>query len=142
MSESTTTTVALRGLSTVTLWADDVPAAIEWYASVLGTEPYFVRPESPAPPMYVEFRLGDNEDELGILDRRFAPARASGEIGGAVVYWHVDDARETYQRLIDAGASSYEPPVEREAGFITASVVDPFGNVLGLMYNPHWVEHS
>jgi hypothetical protein len=24
-----------------------------------------------------------------------------------------------------------------EAGFVSASVVDPFGNVLGIMYNPH-----
>ena len=23
---------------------------------------------------------------------------------------------------------------------MTASVVDPFGNVLGIMYNPHYVE--
>ncbi|MET0989456.1 MAG: VOC family protein, partial [Glaciihabitans sp.] len=142
MSESTATTVALRGLSTVTLWADDVSAATDWYTGVLGTEPYFVRPEAPESPLYVEFRLGDNHDELGILDRRFAPARASAEIGGAVVYWHADDARATYQRLLDAGASSYEPPVEREAGFVTASVVDPFGNVLGVMYNPNWVENS
>jgi hypothetical protein len=25
-------------------------------------------------------------------------------------------------------------------GFITASVVDPFGNILGIMYNPHYLE--
>ena len=24
--------------------------------------------------------------------------------------------------------------------FVTASVVDPFGNILGVMYNPHYVE--
>lgn len=38
------------------------------------------------------------------------------------------------------GAEEYEPLIEREAGFKTASVVDPFGNVLGLMYNPHYLE--
>ena len=27
-----------------------------------------------------------------------------------------------------------------ESGFVTASVVDPFGNVLGIMTNPHYVE--
>jgi hypothetical protein len=26
------------------------------------------------------------------------------------------------------------------APFATASVVDPFGNILGLMYNPHYLE--
>jgi hypothetical protein len=38
------------------------------------------------------------------------------------------------------GAREYEPLTPREAGFITASVVDPFGNVLGIMYNPHYLE--
>jgi hypothetical protein len=38
------------------------------------------------------------------------------------------------------GAVEYEPLTNREAGFITASVVDPFGNILGLMYNPHYLE--
>ena len=28
----------------------------------------------------------------------------------------------------------------RGGGFITASVVDPFGNVLGIMYNPHYLD--
>jgi hypothetical protein len=30
--------------------------------------------------------------------------------------------------------------IKREAGFVTASVVDPFGNILGLMHSPHFVE--
>jgi hypothetical protein len=27
-----------------------------------------------------------------------------------------------------------------EARFVAASVVDPFGNLLGVMYNPHYLE--
>lgn len=38
------------------------------------------------------------------------------------------------------GAKEYEPLTNREAGFVTASVVDPFGNILGLMYNPNYLE--
>ena len=39
------------------------------------------------------------------------------------------------------GATEYEAITPRgDSGFVTASVVDPFGNVLGIMYNPHWVE--
>ena len=37
-------------------------------------------------------------------------------------------------------ARDYEPITERSGGFITASVVDPFGNVLGIMTNPHYAE--
>ncbi len=32
------------------------------------------------------------------------------------------------------------PYTERGIGFITASVVDPFGDILGIMYNPHYLE--
>ena len=38
------------------------------------------------------------------------------------------------------GATEYEPITPRGEGFVTASVVDPFGNVLGVMYNPHYLE--
>ena len=39
------------------------------------------------------------------------------------------------------GAQEHLPITPRgEAGFVTASVVDPFGNVLGIMYNPHYLE--
>ena len=66
----------LRGLTNVSFWADDVDAATRWYAELLGIEPYFVRPED-GPPAYVEFRLGDHQDELGLIDRRYAPPDAA-----------------------------------------------------------------
>lgn len=39
-------------------------------------------------------------------------------------------------------ATEYQPVTERGQGFVTASVVDPFGNILGIMTNPHHVEMS
>ncbi len=30
--------------------------------------------------------------------------------------------------------------MERGPGFVTASVLDPFGNLLGVMYNRHYLE--
>jgi predicted enzyme related to lactoylglutathione lyase len=135
------TMIDLRGLTTVTFWADDVTEAARWYTDALGVEPYFVRPEPPAPPAYVEFRLGDTLDELGIVDRRWAPAAATSGPGGAVAYWHVADVRATYAELLHLGATPYEEPTERgDGGWITAAVVDPFGNVLGLMHSPHYLE--
>ena len=38
------------------------------------------------------------------------------------------------------GATQLEPPQDRGDAFITATVVDPFGNILGIMYNPHYLE--
>jgi predicted enzyme related to lactoylglutathione lyase len=129
----------LRGFATISYWADDVEAAKNWYAELLGIQPYFIRPEE-GPPAYVEFRVGDYQDELGIIDRRYAPKGAAGDPGGAVMHWHVDDVPATFERLLSMGAKEYQPVTPREAGWITASVVDPFGNVLGIVYNPHYLE--
>ena len=129
----------LRGLTTVSFWADDLIAARDWYADLLGIEPYFQRPEE-GPPAYIEFRIGADEDELGLIDRRYAPPGASRDPGGAVIYWQVDNVAAAVARLVEHGATEYQPVVERDAGFVTASVLDPFGNILGLMYSPHFVE--
>ena len=129
----------LRGLSTVSFYADDILAAQNWYAELLGIEPYFARPVDGR-PAYVEFRIGDYQHELGIIDTRFAPPGRTGKPAGAVIYWHVDDTRAAYGRLISMGATAYQEPVERGPGFVTASVTDPFGNILGIMYNQHYLE--
>ena len=129
----------LRGLATISFWATDVEAAARWYAELLGIDPYFRRPEE-GPPAYLEFRIGDYQHELGLIDSRFAPGAAAPGPGGAIAYWHVDDVRAAFDRLLAMGAREYEAPTERGGGFVTASVVDPFGNLLGVMYNPHYLE--
>lgn len=129
-----------RGFATISFYADDVRAARDWYTELLGVEAYYVFPEPPAPPAYIEFRVGDDEDELGFIDRRYAPGGASNPPGGAVLFWHVDDLAATVKRLLAMGATEYEAITERGGGFITASVVDPFGNLLGVMHNPHHLE--
>jgi predicted enzyme related to lactoylglutathione lyase len=129
----------LRGLSTVNFFADDLGAAVSWYTELLGIEPYFVR-EIQGTPAYVEFRIGDHQHELGFIARRFAPGSVPGQTGGPVTYWHVDDVHATLERLVALGATVHEPVVERGPGFVTASVIDPFGNLLGVMFNRHYLE--
>ena len=58
----------LRGFATVSYYAADLEAAAAWYSEVLGIEPYFRRPG------YIEFRVGDYEHELGIIDAQYRPA--------------------------------------------------------------------
>ncbi|PRZ05178.1 putative enzyme related to lactoylglutathione lyase [Isoptericola sp. CG 20/1183] len=129
----------LRGLTTTTYFADDVTAARDWYAEVLGTEAYFGR-DADGTLAYAEFRIGDYQHELGILDRRFAPVARTGEPAGAVAYWAVDDVEAAYARLLALGAVGHDEPTERGPGFVTAIVVDPFGNLLGVMENAHYLE--
>lgn len=127
----------LRGLTTVRFHAADLDAAKKWYTEVLGVEPYFDKPG------YAEFRFGDYQHELGLLDSRYARELADDvETGpaGVVTYWHVDDVQESLDRLLSLGAKEHEPPREFGQGFVGASVVDPFGNILGIMYNRHYLD--
>jgi predicted enzyme related to lactoylglutathione lyase len=129
----------LRGLSTVSFFAADVPAAQHWYTELLGCEPYFARAIG-GQTAYVEFRIGDYQHELGIVDSRFAAHGAAASSAGAIIYWHVDDVRASVDRLLARGAAVHEPVTERGPGFVTASVVDPFGNILGVMFNQHYLD--
>jgi predicted enzyme related to lactoylglutathione lyase len=140
--EKTSHKQTLRGLALLNFYAADMKAAKEWYSELLGIEPYFERPGSEQ-PAYIEFRLGDYQHEFGIIDSKYAPkgAAAAAGPGGTLVYWHVDDVAATLEKVKAMGAKEYEPLMKRgEAGFVTSSVVDPFGNILGIMYNPHYVE--
>jgi predicted enzyme related to lactoylglutathione lyase len=131
----------LRGFATINYWTDDLQAATRWYAELLGVQPYFQRPGPDGQPAYAEFRIGDYQAELGLITRRFAPSGAAATPGGAIPYWHVDDVAATFQKLLSMGAKEYQPITPwGEEGFVTASVVDPFGNLLGIMYNPHYLE--
>jgi predicted enzyme related to lactoylglutathione lyase len=126
--------MTLRGLTTISFFAADLEKAGEWYTALLGVPPYF-----QVPGAYLEFRIGDDEDELGIINAAYAPHDTTSA-GGAIVYWHVDDLDATLARLQELGATVHEPKRDRGGnGFVTASVLDPFGNILGVMTNPHWL---
>jgi predicted enzyme related to lactoylglutathione lyase len=130
----------LRGMATVNFWADDVVAARAWYTELFGVEAYFQMPDAEH-PAYIEYRIGDYENEFGIIDRKYAPKGMQQGPGGAVLLWHVDDIKAAFERLQALGATEYDPITKRgESGFITASVLDPFGNILGIMQNPHYVQ--
>lgn len=131
-------TTVLRGLATISLFADNLQDAKKWYSNFLEIEPYYQFPDADN-PAYIEFRLGDFEHELGIIDKKYRPASASDQPGGVVAFWHTDDVTSVFAKLIAHGAKEYEKITEREDGFITASVIDPFGNILGIMYNPHYL---
>ncbi|MGK8464001.1 VOC family protein [Nocardia cyriacigeorgica] len=126
----------LRGMATVNFYADDLEAAKDWYTEVFGIPPYF-----HVPGGYYEFRIGDYQQEFGLIAGAYAPGDRKTP-GGAILHWHVDDLQAEFDRLLELGATVFDPITEHGngTGFITASVVDPFGNVLGIMSNPHYLE--
>jgi len=121
----------LRGLATVSFYATDLNAAKKWYTELFGIEPYF------NVPGYIEFRIGDYQHELGIIDSTYAPEGATGKPAGAIVYWHVDDLKASLDKFINKGATLYQPIMDHSGGkgtFVTASVIDPFGNMTNVHY--------
>jgi predicted enzyme related to lactoylglutathione lyase len=118
---------AFLGLRTAKYRAPDIARAKAWYTAALGIEPYFDQ------PFYVGFNVGGFE--LG-LDPDPSSGR-EGE-GSVAVYWGVDDAAAAFARLLAQGATSHSPPQDVGDGIHVASVLDPFGNVLGLIENPHF----
>ncbi|MGY6657207.1 VOC family protein [Amycolatopsis sp. TRM77291] len=130
----------LRGLTTTTFYADDMAAAIEWYSELFGIEPYFVRNGPDGRPAYAEYRIGDYQHEFGLVRGDFRPPMAQPGPGGAIANWAVDNVEDAFAQLLAKGAKEYEPVIERGPGFVTAAVVDPFGNVLGVMFNQHYLD--
>lgn len=55
-----------------------------------------------------------------------------------VSYWGVENIQETFDRLIGLGASENEKPCNVGGEIMTATVKDPFGNVIGLIFYPHF----
>jgi predicted enzyme related to lactoylglutathione lyase len=115
------------GLRTVIYHAPDLAKARSWYSGVLGIEPYFDQ------PFYVGYNVGGYE--LG-LD----PDASSGPVGnqGSVAYWGVADAQAAFDRLISLGARERSAVQEVGERIRVATVFDPFGNVFGIIENPHF----
>jgi len=128
-----------RGFATIAYFADDMTAAEAWYTEFLGQAPYFRR-EANGVTAYIEYRIGDYQAELGIIHSQFAPHSTTEGPAGVIMQWHVDDLQATLDRLLSMGAKELQGITPRGEGFVTAFVVDPFGNIIGIMTNPHYLK--
>jgi predicted enzyme related to lactoylglutathione lyase len=115
------------GLRTVAYRVDDLEAAKIWYAKVLGIEPYFDE------PFYVGFNVGGFELGLHPIEEDEQLG-----IGGATVYWGVYDIELAMATLLEYGATLHGEIQDVGEGILVASVIDPFGNLLGVIRNPHF----
>ena len=114
------------GLRTAAYYVSDITRARDWYTSVLGFGPYFDQ------PFYVGFNVGGYE--LGLQ-----PSEAvTGKAEGVVAYWGVDDAAAALKHLLDKGATPHEDVQDVGENIKVASVKDPFGNIFGVIENPHF----
>jgi len=117
----------LLGLRSAFCYVDDMPAAKTWYTKVLGFPPYFDQ------PFYVGFNVGGFE--LGLSPDRPAPGNTPRAYGA---YWGVKDVKSAYARLLELGAAPRGEIQDVGEGILIADVLDPWGNVFGIIENPHY----
>lgn len=115
----------MQGLRTAIYHVPDLVEAKAWYSRILGFGPYFDE------PFYVGFNVGGYE--LGLM-----PDGGTAGRGGVTVYWGVPDAEAALQELLQAGATLDDPVRDVGEGIKVATVLDPFGNVFGIIENPHF----
>jgi predicted enzyme related to lactoylglutathione lyase len=115
------------GLRTNIYKVSDLAKAKDWYSKVFGVKPYFDE------PFYVGYSVGGFE--LGLdpdtSDQQPGP-------GGSVTYWGVTSMDATIKALKADGVTIHSDAREVGEGIKVASIEDPFGNVIGLIENPHF----
>lgn len=114
-----------QGLRTVVYPVGNLKQAAAWYGTALALAPYFEE------DFYVGFNVGGFE--LGLVPQHTAAGEA-----GPVAYWGVPDAEASYARLVELGAHPSEAVHDVGGGIWLGTVLDPFGNQLGVIQNPHF----
>ncbi|MRT92937.1 VOC family protein [Ancylomarina sp. 16SWW S1-10-2] len=115
----------ILGLRTVVYMVTDLNKAKDWYTKAFGTQPYFDE------AFYVGFNIGGYE--LGLLPEEKAK---EGKSEGAISYWGVEDINSVFNKMISLGAKTHEKPTNVGGELMVASLIDPWGNMIGLIYNP------
>lgn len=116
----------LLGLRTAIYQVKDIEKAKDWFTLILGKTPYFDE------PFYVGFNVGGFE--LGLQ-----PDEEGINFGNAsVAYWGVKDAKAAYEVLVKEGSIPNEPVTDVGGGILIGTVIDPSGNVFGIIENPHF----
>src|SRR3954447_26942613 len=113
-------TSSVQGIKTVLHPVSDVDKAKAVYTALLGVAP------STDSPYYVGFDVAGQH--IGLL-----PGGGPQGLTSPVPYWHVDDIEAKLADVPTAGGTVKVPPNEVGGGRVVASLIDPDGNVLGLI---------
>jgi len=115
----------ILGLQTCIYLVADLDKAKEWYAEAFATQAYFDE------PFYVGFNIGGYE--LGLMPGENA---STAKTESVLAYWGVNDIQGVYKKFLELGAVPHEEPHNVGGELMVASVKDPWGNIIGIIYNP------
>ncbi len=119
--------MGILGLRTTIYQVGDLEKAKKWYEKVFQTTPYFDE------PFYVGFNIKGYELGLQPEEKPVEEKPAS-----VITYWGVSAIVPEFDRILDLGATIYERPTNVGGDIVVASVKDPWGNIIGLIYNPEF----
>ena len=112
-----------EGYHTVTpyLVVQGVPKLLDFLKQAFDAQEIMRMPWPDGTIMHAEVRVGDSAVMMGEARGEFKPMLGS-------LYLYVDDTDATYQRALQAGATSLREPADQFYGDRHAGVVDPVGN--------------
>ena len=116
----------MLGLRTTIYKVSNLEEATKWYSEVFGVQPYFKE------PFYVGFNIAGYE--LGLLPEEESKTKRDNVMS----YWGVEDIHKTHADVLQKGAKSHEEPTNVGGELMVASVIDPWNNVVGFIYNPYF----
>ena len=76
--------------------------------------------------------------EIGGYELGLHPSEGRSGAGGIDIFWGTADIEGEVARLIGLGATIKDPIQDVGGDIKVATVTDPFGNPLGVIFNPHF----
>ena len=114
----------MLGLRTTIYKVNDLQQAVVWYSKVFERAPYFNT------PAYVDFSIKGHE--LVLLPEN----NTTEKVDNILSYWAVEKMQDSYECLLKLDRRTHQFPKHVGGGIMPASVLDPWNNVLGSIYNP------
>jgi lactoylglutathione lyase len=115
------------GLRTTIYTVNDLEKAKNWYSAAFNISPYFESED------YLGFNI--NDFELGL---QLSDIKPESKVERAISYWAVDGIERAMEDMNIVGAKVHQPITKVGRGIKRASIIDPWNNIIGLIYNPNF----
>lgn len=112
----------LKGLAEVTYFVPDIEKAWAWLQEALAADLIVDLPGM------IQARIGTS-----VITLHPADIKGQAGPGGQVAYWHVASVDDALRHFESHGGRRYRGPIHGVDGPRIAQVLDPFGNVWGLI---------